>query len=132
MFRLIYSSSDADPRLMAEILNGLGSLNTVHAKPNTSNLPSNWKLTNINDAHTILSKFYIQEAQEMDEDEPFVARYRVGKWDEGEHILACDVELSTPGVEGRTYYGRGAIRIGPDEYIVDLEGITDLEVLLGS
>jgi len=77
-------------------------------------------------ANELMSMFLLKEAQEMDENEPFHAQYIIGFHDQGETVLGCDVQLSTPGVESRTFYGVSALRIGNDEYIVDTEGASRL------
>ncbi len=74
------------------------------------------------DAYEALSSFFIKEAAEMGEDEPFIAHYLLAFDDARAAVLVCDVELSTPGLEGRTFYGASAISLGPDDFVVDLEG----------
>jgi len=76
----------------------------------------------LDDAYGMLSTFLIEEARGMDPDEPFVDHYIIGFLDESETVLGCDIELSTPGIATRTYYGASAVRLGADEFAVDLEG----------
>jgi hypothetical protein len=73
-------------------------------------------------AYEALSSFFVQEAAEMGEDEPFTAHYLVAFDNPRAAVLVCDVELSTAGVEARTFYGASVLRLGPDDFIVDLEG----------
>lgn len=125
----LYSTEEPNTLLVEHVLVGLTSLAQTKITDHVM-LPMNLLRANLQDTHRALCNFFVTEALGMDEDEPFTPRYIVGFWDDKKHILVCDIELSTPGGEGRTYYGAAAIRIDSDDFIMDLEGAVELEALV--
>ena len=121
----LYRTDAVDKQLLDCVLDGLTRLKPLPPSVRqdlTGIADYGIQLLTLETAHQNIVSFFMKEAAEMSLDEPFVGHYIVGFQDSDEQVLLCDVELSSPNVEARTYYGVSAIRLGSDDYAVDLEG----------